>query len=63
MATGYERDAVSISNRVDWLRASANECKAQGAQHYNWFDMMWSTGNYRLNDDQALKAAWLQLAG
>ncbi len=63
LPTAQMSDAVSIQNRVDWLKASGPACEANGAVHYNWFDLAWSNGNYKLGDDPALKSAWLELAG
>ena len=58
----HERDPQSIRNRIAWLRASTSACAAQRAVHYNWFDLTWPDGNYRIADDPALHRAWLALS-
>ena len=62
LPTAQEQDSVSIANRVAWLQASGPACAENGATHYNWFDLKWANGNYLLEDDAALKTAWMDLA-
>lgn len=59
--TAYLSDQITLDRRRTWLRDSATNLKAAGAQHYMWFDIPWSNGDYRIETDPGLLAVWNDL--
>ena len=59
--TAYLQDPITIQNRVDWLVISYSNLSAIGSKHYLWFDKPWTNGDYSIENDPALLAAWQTL--
>lgn len=61
VGSAYLTDAVTLANRVAWTKAMFTAFNAVGSRHLLWFDIMWGSGDYRIETDPTLLVAWREL--